>query len=97
MTGWHFQATGSETEIFDGADDNATPLVLVPFLDTETVETHQARVRVVANAPTANELLRQALHALNMIPNTRLRGVESENTYVLAGKIDRYLEELKNG
>lgn len=97
MSGWQYQATGNETEIFDAADDNATPLALIPLLDSETLEDHQGRVRMVTAAPTANELLRECLNALNRIPNTRLVGVHSESTYVLAGKIDRYFEEVKNG
>jgi hypothetical protein len=45
-----FQATGNETEIFDERDDDAKPVVLVPFLDSETPDQHQARVRTIVDA-----------------------------------------------
>lgn len=45
-----YQATGDETEIYDENDDNATPVVLVRFLDSETPEQHQARVRAIVDA-----------------------------------------------
>lgn len=47
---WSFQATGDETEIFRLDNDNATPLVIVPFLNDETFEDHQARVFLVVRA-----------------------------------------------
>lgn len=45
-----YQATGNETEIFDDKDDEAKPVVLVPFLASESAEQHQARVRVIVDA-----------------------------------------------
>lgn len=45
-----YQATGDETEIYDEKDDDAKPVVLVPFLDSESLEQHQARVRVIVDA-----------------------------------------------
>jgi hypothetical protein len=48
-----YQATGNETEIFDEGDDHAVPVVLVPFLDTETPDEHQGRVKTIVNAMNA--------------------------------------------
>ncbi|HIV77300.1 MAG TPA: hypothetical protein H9899_07230 [Candidatus Sphingomonas excrementigallinarum] len=97
MIRWQYQATGDETEVFDSADDNAIPLVLVPFLESETAETHQARVRMVVAAPQANDLLRQALDLLNDRPNFGLRRDASVTSYDLAGKIDTHFKEAANG
>ena len=49
-----FQATGSETEIHLVADDDAKPVVIVPFPEGETVERHRARVRIVLDALNAS-------------------------------------------
>lgn len=48
-----WQATGDETEIFETSDDNATPVVLVPFMDDETQEDHLARVKIIVDALNA--------------------------------------------
>lgn len=44
-----FQALGDETEIHRLDDDAATPVIVVPFPDDQTIEDHQALVhRIVA-------------------------------------------------
>jgi hypothetical protein len=48
-----FQATGDETEIYEEDDDAAVPVVLVPFLDSETIDAHRARVTTVMDALNA--------------------------------------------
>lgn len=49
-----FQACGDTTEIFRSADDEATPVVIVPFLDAESFEEHRARVEVLMVALNGN-------------------------------------------
>lgn len=48
-----FQATGDETEIYDEEDGTAVPVVLVPFLESETIDAHRARVAIVVDALNA--------------------------------------------
>ncbi|HIV77296.1 MAG TPA: hypothetical protein H9899_07210 [Candidatus Sphingomonas excrementigallinarum] len=68
---WQFQATGDETEVFRQDDDEATPIVLVPFLDGEAVEDHQARCHLVVRAPGIANVDRYSaeLDALELPPN----------------------------
>lgn len=45
-----YQATGDETEVYDENDDAATPVLLVPFLESETPDQHQDRVKWIVDA-----------------------------------------------
>ena len=49
-----FQATGNETEIHLVADDDAKPVVIVPFPENETIERHRALVKTVLDALNAS-------------------------------------------
>lgn len=49
-----FQMTGDETEIYDEHDDAAIPIVVVPFLDSETIDVHRARVTKILDALNAD-------------------------------------------
>ncbi len=51
-----YQATGNETEIIDDKDDEAKPVVLVPFLASESAEQHQARVCVIVDAMNGSDV-----------------------------------------
>lgn len=68
---WHYQATGDETEIFNAEDLAATPLVVVPFLDSESQDEHQARAQLVVRSPGIARADRydQALNAMQLPPN----------------------------
>lgn len=55
MDKYAWQATGDETEVFMLADDEAKPVVIVPFLDSETADQHQSRVRIIVAALNAAE------------------------------------------
>ncbi|MFZ3481620.1 hypothetical protein [Sphingomonas sp. 3-13AW] len=48
-----FRALSEETEIYAADDDDAAPIVVVRFLEGETVETHVERVHTIINALNA--------------------------------------------
>lgn len=55
-------------------------------------------MRATMQTAAAEALLRDAVNALNRVPNTRLGGgSEHPDTYKLAAAIDRYFEDNANG
>ena len=51
-----YQATGNGTEIFDEKDEDAKPVVLVPFLASESAKQHQERVRIIVDAMNGSDV-----------------------------------------